>query len=126
MMNVLVVEESSERRAELVDAVCELPCVDVRAAAANALDTNVVLRSEYIEAVVLGALPAKERTVVLANAREISTVVDALDTDADGVSRRLAQPARHRDQLTAASPAFSSLASHARGITLQRDSVQAS
>lgn len=125
MMNVLVVEKSSERRAELVDAVCELPGVDVRAAAANAVDADLVLRSEYIEAVVLGALPAKQRKDVLANVHATCTVIDAIDTDTDGVSRRLAELARHRDQLVAASSTFTSLTSHARGIARQRNTVQA-
>lgn len=56
-MKILVVEPGAERRAQIVDAICELPGIEVLAHAASAGDSRVLIACEPIDVVVAGALP---------------------------------------------------------------------
>lgn len=59
-MKVLVVDPVVERREELVDAICELPNVEVRGAAATTRDARAYLLTDTIDLVLAGELTLDE------------------------------------------------------------------
>ncbi len=61
MLNILVVEKQGARRADLVDAICELPGIRVCGAASGLVEALRSMSAEAIDAVVVGAgLPDAE------------------------------------------------------------------
>jgi hypothetical protein len=87
-MNVLVVELSNERRAALLEALCELRGVEVRVATSSVVDAQVALSTIPIDAVIIGALPAHQRAALARVSRTVS-MIDAQHGDIVEVARRV-------------------------------------
>jgi hypothetical protein len=118
-MNVLVVEPRPERRAELVDAICELPGIEVRGATATSGECKAILVDEIVDAVVVGDVTGPElmQVAALAECQLACTVVAAGATD-DVVRSLLSIAAKLR---IAEPTGFSALASRAKLLAFERD-----
>ncbi|HSN25310.1 MAG TPA: hypothetical protein VLT45_03465 [Kofleriaceae bacterium] len=71
MLKTLVVEKRETRRADFVDAICELPGVEVCGAAGGLVDALRMLSSESIDAVLVGTLPPPELQQLTALVRNL-------------------------------------------------------
>jgi hypothetical protein len=120
VMNVLVVEPCDERRASLVDAICELRDVDVRASTSNALDSRDALSTERIDAVVFGDVLPHERAYVMSMAGSWCRFVES--DDLTEMTVRLAEIALTRDVVA---ESFSTLAARAKLLAFERDAAEA-
>jgi hypothetical protein len=65
-MKVLVVDRELDRRAELVDAICELEHVEVCGTAGTAVEAREVLAAEPIDMVIEGAMSSDESSKIAA------------------------------------------------------------
>lgn len=98
MSKVLVLESSPEQRAGMVDALCEVPCVDVRA---NVGDLTSALRSlvaENADMIVAGTSHISDVVALLAIARECKledVVIHAPHADDEASKLWLACGASH-------------------------------
>jgi hypothetical protein len=119
-MNVLVVEPCDERRASLVDAICELRDINVRASTASALESRDALAAERIDAVVFGDLVPHERAYVMSMAGSWCRFVES--DDLTEMTVRLAEIALTRDVVA---ESFSDLAARAKLLAFERDSAEA-
>jgi hypothetical protein len=119
MMKVLVVEPCDERRACLVDAICELRDVDVRASSST-VESRDALTAERIDAIVLGDLVAHERAQVMSMAGSWCTFVES--DDLTEMTVRLAEIALTRDVVV---ESFAQLAARAKRLAFERDSAEA-
>ncbi len=118
-MNVLVVEPRPERRADLVDAICELPGIVVRGAAATSVECKTILLEEVVDALVVGDVDGPElmQLAALAECQLACTVVTAGATD-EVIRSLLSIAASHR----AVEPTgLSALASRAKLLAFERD-----
>lgn len=122
-MNVLVVESRPERRADLVDAICELPGIEVRGATATSAECKAILVDEVVDALVVGDVSGPElmQLAALAECQLACTVVAAGATDE--VVRSLLSLAA---ELRPAEPTgLTALASRAKLLAFERDWQQA-
>jgi hypothetical protein len=120
VMNVLVVEPCDERRASLVDAICELRDVHVRASTATAVYSRPALTSEHIDVVVFGDLLPHERAYVMSMAGSWCRYVEA--DDLTEMTVRLAELALSRDVVA---ESFTTLAARAKLLAFERDAAEA-
>jgi hypothetical protein len=120
VMNVLVVEPCEERRACLVDAICELRDVDVRASTSSAIESRPALTSEHIDVVVFGDLLPHERAYVMSMAGSWCRYVES--DDLTEMTVRLAELALTRDVVA---ESFSTLAARAKLLAFERDAAEA-
>lgn len=80
MLKIVVVEKQEARRAELVDAICEMPGV-LASSAGGFKEAIRILSNEPADAVILGALPEVERRQLTLVARNVvrCDVIDVED-----------------------------------------------
>jgi hypothetical protein len=119
-MNVLVVEPCDERRASLVDAICELRDVDVRADTATAIESRDALTEQRIDVVVFGDLVPHERAYVMSMAGSWCRFVES--EDLTEMTVKLAELALSKDLVA---ESFSRLADHAKLLAFERDAAEA-
>jgi hypothetical protein len=86
VLKILVVERLESKRADFVDAVCEMPGVLTRSTA-GLMDALRILSTERVDALVVGALPdpdVRELTTLMRNLRvcAVIPVADAADVAA--------------------------------------------
>lgn len=116
-MKVMVVDPDVERRADLVDAICELAHVEVRAATATALESRDVLATEPIDLVIAGALSPGEATYLAALSDSARVELALASTREDIIATvELAVRMRHGD----ASQNFNELAMRSKQIAFER------
>ncbi|MDX2087471.1 MAG: hypothetical protein SFX73_06465 [Kofleriaceae bacterium] len=98
MSKVLVLESSPEQRAGIVDALCEVPCVDVRAETGDLSSALRLLASESADVIVAGTSRIADVVALLAVARECmleDVVVHAPAADDEATKLWLACGASH-------------------------------
>lgn len=118
-MKILVVEECDERRADLVDVLCELPRIEVRGATANAAETGWRLTGERIDAVVLGRVADADRDAIAALTDSHDCALLDAGPDVIGTLTALAEERRQRYGRT-----FASLAARSKYLALDRGSPE--
>jgi len=118
-MKVLVVDADAERRADLVDAVCELPGIEVCGATHNAASSHDLLTREQIDVIVAGDLPLVEVAALslVAGARNCTVVSathpPAVVTALQAIAARRTEPSTMPDRLA-----------RAKYLAFERDSQQ--
>jgi signal transduction histidine kinase len=98
MSKVLVLESSPEQRAGIVDALCELPCVDVRAETGDLASALRSMVAETADVIVAGTSRRADVAALLAVARECKledVVIHAPAADEEATQRWLACGASH-------------------------------
>lgn len=114
-MKIMVVEQNDERRADLVDMLCELPRIEVRGAATNAAETGWRLAGERVEAIVVGHVTTADREAIEALAHTHDCAL--LDAGADVIDS-LTALAEERQQRYGRT--FASLAARSKYLALER------
>jgi hypothetical protein len=79
-MKILVIEPDDNRRADLADAICELPGVEVLATVAAIEDGHAVIAREPVDVIVAGELSAPELTTLDGLARTFACTVILVST----------------------------------------------
>lgn len=114
-MKILVIDESDERRADLVDMLCELPRIEVRGGAANAAETGWRLTGEPIDALIVGSVTAPEREALAVLADSHDCAVLTAGPDVIQTLMALSDERRRRYGRT-----FASLAARSKYLALDR------
>ncbi len=108
-MKVLVIDASGDKRADLVDALCELPNIEVRGAVANVAEASWRLASDRLDAIVVGNVRSDERPTLDALAEfQTCTVIDVSE---DLVETLTQLGAERRSRST-----YAELASRSKGV----------
>lgn len=93
-MKILVIEPGDDQRADLADAICELPGVEVVATVGEIADGHVVIACEPIDVIVAGELPVSDLTTLDGLAQKYACTVvrtsrlDALTATLQKLARR--------------------------------------
>lgn len=88
VLKIMVVEQLETRRADLVDAICELPGV-LACGVAGFVDALRILSTEPVDAMVLGALPASERRQLLTLVQDLPSCEVLAAADATELAARI-------------------------------------
>ncbi len=120
-MNILVVDPSAERRADLADLLCELPGIEVRATAPDVYGTQMVLWSEAIDVVVVGEIPFLELQTLVSLAEPKGCIVIEVTTETALVTALRAMAARKSEPLDR----MNQIASHSKRLAFERDAPHA-
>jgi hypothetical protein len=116
-MKVMVVDPDVERRADLVDAICEVEHVEVTASTATALESRDVLAREHVDLVIASALSPGEATY-LAALSDSARVELALASTRDDIIAVVALAVRMRHG--GASQTFQELALRSKQVAFER------
>lgn len=79
-MKILVIEPHDFRRADLADAICELPGIEVHATVSGLADGRMVIACEPIDVIVAGELPPHELAALNVFAESHSCAVVTVST----------------------------------------------
>ncbi len=120
-MKILVVECGDQRRADIVDAICELPGIEVHAQAAGLADSRMLIACEPIDLVVTGDLPMWEIASLDIVAEAHACPVLAITT-VDELVRKLGVMGARRDEPRTS---LTRLTARTKYLAFERDTQQA-